>query len=60
MSLRYNLDSPLRTVVPTYAACRPIMVRDTCPHDVCWQWSNGPCTVNLAFLAPPSEAGDDQ
>jgi hypothetical protein len=30
-----------------------------CPHEVCRLWTAGPCTVNLAFLAPP-EVGDDQ
>jgi hypothetical protein len=48
-----------RPRVHGYSCDRPLMVTDVCPHGICRHWSNGPCTVNLAFLAPP-EVGDDQ
>jgi len=57
MSLTFIPGSLLAPKVVGYSSGRPIMVIDVCPHPACRHWSAGPCTVNLAFLAPP-EVGD--
>lgn len=64
MTEAFVADSLLRTstlirrMFYNYTPGHPPRSGATCPHPACRQWSAGPCTTNMAFLAPP-EWGDE-